>query len=242
MVLYHRWQVISSPAIGSDGTIYVGSEDHKLYAINPDGSLKWSYATDDVVDSSPAMGSDGTLYVGSGDGKLYAINPDGTLKWSYATAKAITSSPAIGSDGTLYVGSGDGKLYAYSEPTSISSCNPINGVQGQTLAGVIITGTNFTGANNISFGVGVTISSFTLNSATQITASISITPGATPGSRDVSVMSPRGTGTLPGGFTVLAGQHIALVIAYIIPRIDTFRTGRRHDLHGKQENLTITVF
>ena len=30
--------VRSSPAIGSDGTIYVGSDDDNLYAINPDGS------------------------------------------------------------------------------------------------------------------------------------------------------------------------------------------------------------
>ena len=30
----------SSPAIDSNGTIYVGSYDNHLYAINPDGSLK----------------------------------------------------------------------------------------------------------------------------------------------------------------------------------------------------------
>ncbi len=36
----------SSPAIGADGTIYVGSYDNYLYALNPaDGSLKWKYAT-----------------------------------------------------------------------------------------------------------------------------------------------------------------------------------------------------
>ena len=28
--------VLSSPAIGSDGTVYVGSEDYKLYAIKTD--------------------------------------------------------------------------------------------------------------------------------------------------------------------------------------------------------------
>ncbi|MEF8847384.1 MAG: PQQ-binding-like beta-propeller repeat protein, partial [Candidatus Paceibacterota bacterium] len=33
--------VYSSPAISSDGTIYVGSHDDHLYAINPDGTLKW---------------------------------------------------------------------------------------------------------------------------------------------------------------------------------------------------------
>ena len=40
-----RWNR-SSPAIGADGTIYVGSDDDNLYALNPaDGSLKWKYAT-----------------------------------------------------------------------------------------------------------------------------------------------------------------------------------------------------
>ena len=37
--------VYSNPAIGGDGTIYVGSCDHKLYAINPDGTEKWRYST-----------------------------------------------------------------------------------------------------------------------------------------------------------------------------------------------------
>ncbi len=34
--------IYSSPAVGPDGTIYVGSRDFSLYAINPDGTLKWS--------------------------------------------------------------------------------------------------------------------------------------------------------------------------------------------------------
>ena len=65
--------VDSSPAIGSDGTIYVGSRDNNLYAINPDGSKKWNFKTRFEVSSSPAIGSDGTIYVGSEDNYLYAI-------------------------------------------------------------------------------------------------------------------------------------------------------------------------
>jgi outer membrane protein assembly factor BamB len=68
--------VSSSPAVGSDGTVYVGSQDGRLYAINPgDGSEKWSYATAGIVASSPAIGGDGTVYVGSGDYNLYAFWP-----------------------------------------------------------------------------------------------------------------------------------------------------------------------
>ena len=104
--------VKSSPAIGSDGTIYVGSDSDKLYAIHPDGSLKWNYTTEGNVHSSPALGADGTIYVGSKDDHLYAINPDGSLKWKFKGGGEISSSPAIGDDGRIYVGCGDGKLYA----------------------------------------------------------------------------------------------------------------------------------
>ena len=62
-----------SPAIGADGTIYVGSIDKKLHAINPDGTPKWAYTTSYFVYSSPAIGADGTVYVGSNDGNFYAI-------------------------------------------------------------------------------------------------------------------------------------------------------------------------
>ena len=75
MVLHHGGEVHSSPAIGDDGTIYVGSHDHKVYALNPDGSLKWSHTTGGEVRSSPAIGGDGTVYVGSYDQKIYAFGP-----------------------------------------------------------------------------------------------------------------------------------------------------------------------
>ena len=93
--------ILSSPAIGSDGTIYVGSGIY-LYAIKPDGPLKWKYKTSWFIDSSPAIGSDGTIYVGSYDNHLYAINPDGSLKWKYKTNHSINSRPAIGSDAKYY--------------------------------------------------------------------------------------------------------------------------------------------
>ena len=105
----------SSPAIGADGTIYVGSHDDNLYALNPaDGSLKWKYRHGTMRSaSSPAIGADGTIYVGSEDDNLYALNPaDGSLKWKYATGIVIDSSPALGADGTIYVGSEDDNLYA----------------------------------------------------------------------------------------------------------------------------------
>ena len=104
---------MSSPAIGPDGTVYVGSYDEKLYAINGKRGVKlWEFKTGHWVSSSPAIGSDGTVYVGSHDKKLYAINgKSGDKLWEFVTGSAV-SSLAIGSDGTVYVGSFDNKLYA----------------------------------------------------------------------------------------------------------------------------------
>ena len=104
----------SSPAIDQNGIIYVGSNEHFLHAIYPNGTEKWRFDCLFLVTSSPAIADDGTIYVGSWNGRLYAVNPNGTKKWEFG-AQHIRSSPAIGEDGTIYFGTlaGDqGKLYA----------------------------------------------------------------------------------------------------------------------------------
>lgn len=109
--------VYSSPAIGADGTVYVGSEDGKVYALNgATGQKLWEFQTGGTVQlqSSPAIGADGTVYVGSGDQKVYALNGvTGQKLWEFQTGSGVDSSPAIGTDGAVYVGSWDGKLYAF---------------------------------------------------------------------------------------------------------------------------------
>ena len=88
--------VMSSPAIGSDGTVYVGSYDNKVYALNgATGVKKWEFLTGGYVLSSPAIGSDGTVYVGSWDKKMYALDgATGAKKWEFLTEGRVDSSPA----------------------------------------------------------------------------------------------------------------------------------------------------
>ncbi len=102
----------SSPAIDASGTVYVGSLDGHVYAINPDGTRKWAFQTGAYVYSSPAIGADGTIYVGSRDFRLYALNPEsGSEAWSLPAR--VESSPAIGADGTIYIGTVLEEPYAY---------------------------------------------------------------------------------------------------------------------------------
>jgi outer membrane protein assembly factor BamB len=107
-----KYTLPTFPTVGSDGTIYSGALDSYIYALNPDGILKWRYETGGPVWSSPAISPNGTIYFGSEDNYIYAVNPDGTLKWKFKTGSSVTSSPSIGSDGTIYVGSDDNYLYA----------------------------------------------------------------------------------------------------------------------------------
>jgi len=102
----------SSPSISSDGTLYVGSWDNNVYALNPDGSQKWSYQTGSSVFGSPTIGGDGTIYIASTDNFLYALTPAGGLKWKFQSGGFGNSSPTIGPDGTLFIGSYDNNLYA----------------------------------------------------------------------------------------------------------------------------------
>jgi outer membrane protein assembly factor BamB len=121
------------PVIGPDGTIYVSSFDEGfepgyLYAVKPDGSLKWRWDPGGfahfVTGLAAAVGPDGTVYAAHGtfDPKLSAINPaNGTTRWSYATAHNISNFPTVGPDGTIYLGSSgndagnlsSGYLYAF---------------------------------------------------------------------------------------------------------------------------------
>lgn len=104
----------ASPAIAADGTIYIGvaAPTRRMYALRPDGTLKWEYVVGNTVSSSVAIGVDGTLYFGCADDKLYALSSTGDLRWTFNTGGAIrNSSPVIAGDGSIIVGSLDGKVY-----------------------------------------------------------------------------------------------------------------------------------
>ena len=82
-----RWQfhtqaqIVSSPAV-SEGTVYFGSNDHRLYAVGlENGDKKWEFKTEGRVASSPAV-SNGRVYFLSYDSYFYALDAaTGSLQW-----------------------------------------------------------------------------------------------------------------------------------------------------------------
>lgn len=109
----------SAPAVGSDGTAYVGDDARRLVAIDPAGQVRFSFTSGGPVRSAPALRADGTVIFGAFDGVLYALRPDGTLAWSFTTADSIQSSPLVDADGAVLFGSRDNRLYALSPDGSL---------------------------------------------------------------------------------------------------------------------------
>jgi hypothetical protein len=121
--------LVSEPIIGLDGTVYTygywywGDKPNtmvgKVYAINPDGEVKWSQKLDFLTSyphPSFSVGIDGTIYVTlkprnppNESNKLYALNPNGTLKWSFDQSLHETwfiGSPIIGQEHIYIIESG----------------------------------------------------------------------------------------------------------------------------------------
>src|SRR2546427_12237039 len=112
-------EIDSTPAIDSDGNVYVQSRSGYVYSLDSNGGLKWKFPTFDSIvgccfrpESSPAINSNGTLYVGSSDGNLYALFPNGTLEWRYLSAGPVHTSSSVGKDGANHVWSAHNKIYA----------------------------------------------------------------------------------------------------------------------------------
>ena len=124
-------KVESTPALASDGTVYVGDLDGIFYALNSDGTLKWSVQLKEVdgdpeklIRTSPAIGADGTIYVAAKK-TIFALDPaNGSTVWSFESASSPIkwSSPAIGSNGILYVPA-NRKLYAFVDDLDVTDCS-----------------------------------------------------------------------------------------------------------------------
>jgi outer membrane protein assembly factor BamB len=120
--------IFSTPVIGGDGTVYVGSADRTFYALDgATGQPRWSHLTGEIIDSSALLDDLGRVYVGSGDGNLYAWDAaSGAPVWTFtadppsetgAFINWFEGNVAIGSDGTLYVPNDNFLTYALDRET-----------------------------------------------------------------------------------------------------------------------------
>ena len=118
-----RWRfddgVVESSPVVVGGLVYVGSWNHKVYALDArTGKVRWDYDTGEEVDSSAAY-ANGTIYIGGNDGHVFALDArTGKLRWRassfsrFGGREYFYATPAV-AYGRVYIGNTDGTLYAF---------------------------------------------------------------------------------------------------------------------------------
>ena len=90
--------VATAAMVGPDGTIYAGTTDGYVVALDGSGRLKWRCKTGDEVRDDLALAADGTIYAPCYDSGLCALSPDHSVRWHH---RANRQTPAIAPDGTV---------------------------------------------------------------------------------------------------------------------------------------------
>jgi outer membrane protein assembly factor BamB len=105
----------TSPVIASDGTVLAVTLEDLVYALAPDGTMKWNFqlpkSTNGDLHAAPVLGSDGTIYL-LAEQDLIALSLEGRMLWELSLPGSFGGSPALASDGTLYVATLQGTVYA----------------------------------------------------------------------------------------------------------------------------------
>ncbi len=98
--------VVGQAVVGDDGTLYIGSRDHHIYALTPTGGLRWRRDLGSDVYSTPAL-HDGRLYVGSDANFFFVLDAaDGEVLVHLRTEGDVDTGIAVAPDGTAYFGAG----------------------------------------------------------------------------------------------------------------------------------------
>ncbi|NJD58171.1 MAG: hypothetical protein C3F13_05650 [Anaerolineales bacterium] len=119
--------VVGKPAVGADGTLYVGTFGSELVALDgTNGSVKWRFGTEDWVWAGPALDND-ILYFGDLKGYLYAVNAaDGTQVWRIQPNNTIVDTPLISGE-NLYLTTKSDTMYTISTAGQIVNSTVVGG-------------------------------------------------------------------------------------------------------------------
>jgi outer membrane protein assembly factor BamB len=99
----------------ASGSIFAPNAAHVLYALNSNGTKKWSFTTEGPLWAQPVTSPDcDCIYVPSMDHHVYAVNVEtGEQEWqSEKLGGSIVGTPALSADGILYVGTFNNEIVA----------------------------------------------------------------------------------------------------------------------------------
>jgi hypothetical protein len=218
------------------GTLPTGPTSSSTTITSSTITLTWSDVT---VGGQPLSTLTGGRYVVSRNGGASSAGCGGASGIAATTCVESGLSPATTYTFTIaaklgnWVGNAGTSLLrtTLSAPT-VASTNPSSRGQGAAGQTITVTGTGFVPGATVSFpGSGITVNSSSFASATQMSANVTISSGASTGGRSVTVTNPDGgSGSCPGCFTVNAAPTI------------TFPTASAQEVvtHNQTTSFTVT--
>ena len=199
-------------AANAHARLLVEAADNYFFDIsNTDFTIAPAVASPTISSFSPTGGPVGTVVtvLGSNFGPTTAVKFNGRAAASFAVVSAtqLTATVAAGTTtGPITVTGSNGTAtsatpFVVGTAPVVASFAPATGPEGST---VVIRGTGFAGVTRVAFG-GIVATTFTVNSATQIT--VTVPAGATTG--PVAVTTPVSTGQSASSFVVIQAPEIA---------------------------------
>lgn len=129
------WQVtlagdadFASPTVGPDTVAYVGANRY-LYAVNPNGTVRWRDSLGARIRSCPALANESTLYVAAG-ARIYNVSTDSGVRWRRSIGGSNYCSPAVDNRGLVYVGSANltnSAFYVIAPDSTLLDAHPVSG-------------------------------------------------------------------------------------------------------------------
>jgi len=171
------------------------------------GATNWALGAAASLDGALLNASNGAVSFGVTDGSVV-----------YLVAADPGSAFATGTSFTLTANFTDGSAASATATVpvmpTISSVTPSAGAPGASLT-MTVTGTNFQAGASAAFGAGITVSSTTVVSSTQLSVAMAIASTAALGPRDVTITNPNGVSVISAGeFTVAAVPPPTLSLAF----------------------------
>jgi outer membrane protein assembly factor BamB len=133
-----------SASVGTDGTIVAGTNDRFVYALKPNGALKWRSGLGTESYSSSSV-SGGLAYYGDNSGALHVVREqNGTPVATDHGVKGLWAAQAIDSRGDVYFGTQGRHIYGFGPHGrglfDLSASGPIDSYPALTANGVLIIG------------------------------------------------------------------------------------------------------
>ncbi len=85
-------RVYATPCVSPSGTIYVGSDAKRFFALTPKGTVAWKLEVSGEADTGAVPFGD--LVVFAAGASVFAVRPGGDVAWRFDAKKKVFTAPA----------------------------------------------------------------------------------------------------------------------------------------------------